>query len=327
VTTIADVAARAGVSKATVSRVFSRPDVVRPETRDRVLEIARELSFVPSRVARSLAIGRTGSIGLFVPDIANPYFAPVIKAVQQEARRHDMIVFTADSDEYDEDEYDLAGMMAQQADGLLLFSPRMPDSAILELADRVPLVVLNREIDGVPAVIIPSDDGMTQAMEHLAALGHHRIAYISGPRDTYSNRARRSAVRAAARTFDVQLDELGPFEPFFTSGVRAGDLLIASGATAGIAYNDLMALGVMQLLNERGLKIGHDISVIGFDDIWLAPMAQPPLTTVHAPAPEAATNALRWLLELIEEPGKSERKNIRMACELIVRSSTGPAPD
>jgi DNA-binding LacI/PurR family transcriptional regulator len=326
-TTIADVAARAGVSKATVSRVFSRPEVVRPETRDRVLETARELSFVPSRLARSLAIGRTGSIGLFVPDIANPYFAPVIKAVQQEARRHDMIVFTADSDEYDEDEFGLAETMAQQADGLLLFSPRMPDSAILALADRLPVVVLNREIAGVPAVIIPSDDGMNQAVEHLVALGHRRVAYVSGPRNTFSNRARRAAVRAATRRFDVDLIELGPFEPFFTSGVRAGDLLIASRATAGIAYNDLMALGVMQRLTERGLKVGHDVSVVGFDDIWLAPMAQPPLTTVHAPAPEAATNALRWLLDLIDEPGKRERRTIRMACELIVRASTGPAPD
>jgi DNA-binding LacI/PurR family transcriptional regulator len=325
-TTIADVAARAGVSKATVSRVFSRPQVVRPETRDRVLETARELSFVPSRVARSLAIGRTGSIGLFVPDIANPYFGPVIKAVQREARRHDMIVFTADSDEFDEDEYGLATTMAQQADGLVLFSPRMPDSAILELAERLPLVVLNREIAGVPAVIIPSDDGMTQAVEHLVALGHHRVAYISGPRETYSNRVRRSAVRSAARKFGVELTELGPFEPFFTSGVRAGDPLIASGATAGIAYNDLMALGVMQRLTERGLTVGRDISVIGFDDIWLAPMAQPSLTTVHAPAPEAATSALRWLLELVEQAGTRERTTIRMACELIVRRSTGPAP-
>jgi LacI family transcriptional regulator len=325
-TTIADVAARAGVSKATVSRVFSRPDVVRPETRDRVLETARALSFVPSRVARSLAIGRTGSIGLFVPDIANPYFAPVIKAVQREARRRDMIVFTADSDEYDEDEYGLAGTMAQQADGLLLFSPRMPDEAILELADRLPLVVVNREIPGVPAVIIPSDDGMDQAVEHLVALGHHRVAYISGPAGTYSNRARRAAVRSAARRFDVQLTELGPFEPFFNAGVRAGDLLIASDATAGIAYNDLMALGVVQRLTERGVKVGRDISVVGFDDIWLAPITQPALTTVHAPAPEAATSALRWLLELIDEPATRERSTIRMACELIVRASTGPAP-
>lgn len=325
-TTIADVAARAGVSKATVSRVFSRPEAVRPETRHRVLETARELAFVPSRLARSLAIGRTGSIGLFVPDIANPYFGPVIKAVQREARRRDMIVFTADSDEYDEDEYGLAETMAQQADGLLLFSPRMPDSAILELAERLPVVVLNREIPGVPAVIIPADDGMRQAVEHLSALGHRRLAYISGPRGTYSNRARRAAVQAAAEKFGADLSELGPFEPFFTSGVRAGDLLIASGATAGIAYNDLIALGVMQRLTERGVRVGQDISVVGFDNTWLAPMAQPSLTTVHAPASEAATHALRWLLELIDEPDKRERSTMRMACELIVRNSTGPAP-
>lgn len=324
--TIADVAARAGVSKATVSRVFSRPEAVRPDTRDKVLESARALAFVPSRVARSLALGRTGSIGLFVPDIANPYFAPVIKAVQREARRHELIVFTADSDEYDEDERALADTMSQQADGLLLFSPRMPDAAILELAERLPLVVVNREIPGVPAVVIPSDDGMAQVVEHLAALGHHRIAYVAGPRDTFSNQARRAAVHQAAERFGVDLTELGPFEPFFTSGIRAGDLLIASGASAGIAYNDLIALGVIQRLTERGVTVGRDISVVGFDDIWLAPITQPPLTTVHAPAPEAALSALRWLLELVDEPARRERTTIRMSCELIVRGTTGPAP-
>lgn len=325
-TTIADVAARAGVSKATVSRVFSRPQAVRPDTRDRVLESARALAFVPSRVARSLAIGRTGSIGLFVPDIANPYFAPVIKAVQREARRHDLIVFTADSDEFDEDERALAETMAQQADGLLLFSPRMPDAAILALAERLPLVVVNREIPGVPAVVIPSDDGMAQVVEHLDALGHHRIAYISGPRDTFSNRARHAAVHAAAQQCRVELTELGPFEPFFTSGVRAADLLIASGATAGIVYNDLMALGVIQRLTERGVTVGRDISVVGFDDIWLAPITQPPLTTVHAPAPEAAMSALRWLLEIVDQRVQPDRTTVHMSCELIVRGTTGPAP-
>jgi DNA-binding LacI/PurR family transcriptional regulator len=157
VTTIADVAAQAGVSKATVSRVFSRPEAVRPETRERVLATARDLSFQPSHIARSLARGRTGSIGLVVPDVANPYFGPVIKTVQREARRQDLTVFTADSDEFDADEFTLSSTLAQQADGLILFSPRMPDAAVLELCERVPVVVINRDIPGVPAVIISSD--------------------------------------------------------------------------------------------------------------------------------------------------------------------------
>jgi LacI family transcriptional regulator len=325
VTTIADVAAQAGVSKATVSRVFSRPEAVRPETRERVLATARELSFQPSRIARSLARGRTGSIGLVVPDVANPYFGPVIKAVQREARRQDLTVFTADSDEFDADEFRLSSTLAQQADGLILFSPRMPDEAVLELCERVPVVVINRDIPGVPAVIISSDEGMDQAVEHLSALGHRRIAYISGPSGTFSNRARSAAVHAAAGKFAVDLVELGPFEPFFRSGVRAGDLLIASGATGAIAYNDLLALGVIELLTDRGLKVGSDISVVGFDDIWLAPMTRPPLTTVHAPAAAAAATALRWLIELIDDPGHAAQRHARLTCELIVRSSTGPA--
>lgn len=325
-TTIADVATRAGVSKATVSRVFSRPQTVRPETRDRVLATARDLSFQPSRIARSLARGRTGSIGLVVPDVANPYFGPVIKAVQREARRQELTVFTADSDEFDADEFTLSSTLALQADGLILFSPRMPDEAVLELCDRLPVVVVNRDIPGVPGVIISSDEGVDQAVEHLAALRHQRIAYISGPSGTYSNRARAAAVQAAAEKFAVELVVLGPFEPFFTSGIRAGDLLIASGATGAIAYNDLLALGVIQLLTDRGLKVGSDISVVGFDDIWLAPMTRPPLTTVHAPAPAAAATALRWLIEMINEPGPHGDRAARLTCELMVRSSTGPAP-
>ncbi|SDY61286.1 transcriptional regulator, LacI family [Modestobacter sp. DSM 44400] len=323
-TTLADVAAKAGVSKSTVSRAFSRPESVRAETRGRVLATAHELAFTPNRIARSLAIGRTGSIGLFVPDIANPYFGPVIKTVQRNARRHDLTVFTADTDEHDEDEHALAQTMAQQADGLLLFSPRMSEAAILDLTGRLPVVVINRDIPGVPAVVIPSTDGMTQAVEHLAALGHRHIAYLSGPATTFSNRARRAAVLAATQRFGLQLTQLGPFEAVFTGGIRAGDLLIASGATAAIAYNDLIALGLMQRLTERGLRVGNDISVIGFDDIWLAPMTQPPLTTVRAPAAAAATSALRMLIDIMDGRADADRRPTPLASELMVRLSTGP---
>lgn len=323
-TTIADVAAKAGVSKATVSRVFSRPEVVRPATRERVLATARDLSFRPNPIARSLALGRTGSIGLVVPDVANPYFGPVIKAVQQAARREDLTVLIADSDEFDVDEVAVAGSLAEQADGLVLFSPRMPDSAILELSSRLPVVVINREIAGVPGVIISSDEGMEQAVEHLAALGHRHVAYVSGPAGSFSNRARTAAVLAASRKFGVGLTELGPFEPFFPSGVRAGDLVIASGATAVITYNDLLALGVIQLLTERGKVVGTDMSVVGFDDIWLAPMTRPPLTTIHAPAAEAATTALRWLIEMVQDGARPVDRRTRLTCDLIVRGSTGP---
>jgi LacI family transcriptional regulator len=326
VTTIADVAARAGVSKATVSRVFSRPEVVRPDTRERVLATARALSFRPNRIARSLASGRTGSIGLVVPDVANPYFGPVIKAVQRDARREELTVLTADSDELDADEFSVSSTLVQQSDGLILFSPRMSESAIRELAARRPLVVINRDIEGVPGVVISPDEGMKQAVEHLVALGHRRIAYLSGPSGSFSNTARTRAVRAAARKFGVDLVEFGPFEPFFASGIRAGDLLIASKATAAITYNDLLALGVIQLLFQRNVKVGSDISIVGFDDIWLAPMIQPPLTTVHAPAPEAGSTALRWLIEMIHTPEAAvPRRQIRLTCELMVRSSTGPA--
>ncbi len=185
-TTIADVAVRAGVSKATASRAFSRPESVRQATRERVLGVARDLGYTPSRVARSLSTGRSSSIGLVVPDISNPFFPPMIKAVQAEAGRREHALFVADTDEHTEDESALVRSMAAQVDGLVLASPRMSDLQLLEVLALVPVVVINRAVPGVPAVQVSSDHGVLQAVEHLRALGHRSVVYLSGPADSAS---------------------------------------------------------------------------------------------------------------------------------------------
>src|SRR4051812_45707617 len=147
---IRDVAAQAGVSPATVSRVFTRPDTVAEDTRRRVIAVADELSYAPNHVARSLARGRTGSIGVVVNDIANSYSAVITKAVQQEARRDGYALFVAGSEEIAQDEEQWARAMAAQVDGLLLVSPQMPDDALLGLAEITPVVFTNRLLDGIP---------------------------------------------------------------------------------------------------------------------------------------------------------------------------------
>ena len=325
-TTLNDVALRAEVSKATASRAFSRPESVRSDTRERILAVARDLGYMPNRVARSLSSGRTGNLGLFVPDISNPFFPPLIQAVQAEAKRRDAALFVADSDEHTEDEARLVRAMAAQVDGLVLAAPRMTDEDLLDLLDRVPVVVINRRTPGVPAVLLPAEQGVAQAVEHLVALGHRAVAYLSGPADSFSEAERRDALLAAAEPAGLDVVLLGPFEPRFSAGLRAADLALATGATAVLAYNDLMALGLMQQLAGRGVRVGTDVSVIGIDDIWLAPMTTPPLTTIAVPGAAAGTVAVRLLGDLVAGATPDPAPTRLLPTELVVRSSTGPAP-
>lgn len=316
-----DIAALAAVSKATVSRVFSRPESVRADTRARVLAVAQELGYAPNRAARSLAIGRTGNIGLFVPDIGNPYFTPLIKAVQAEARRHGFGLFITDSDERPEDEFPLVRGMAAQVDGLVLASPRMAETEIVKARELLPLVVINREIAGVPSVVLSSETGMAQAVEHLATLGHSQLVYLSGPEASFTTIDRRESLLAAAARLGVDVLQLGPFEPRYASGLRAADLVLATGRSAVIAYNDLIALGVMTQLAERSVEVGTDISVIGFDDTWLASIARPALTTVRIPVAAAGVTAVRSLAEAIAGAGVGS-PTLRLESELIIRATT-----
>lgn len=324
-TTIADVALGAGVSKATASRAFSRPDSVRASTRERVLQVARELGYTPSRVARSLSTGRSSSIGLVVPDISNPFFPPMIKAVQSEARRREHALFVADTDEHTEDEDALVRRTAAQVDGLVLASPRMSDAQLLEVQALVPVVLVNRVVPGLPAVLVSSEVGISQAVEHLRALGHRSVVYLSGPSDSASEAERRAALQRTALDRGLEVVRLGPFEPRFSAGVRAADLVLATGVQAVLAYNDLMAFGLVQQLTARGLTVGDDVSVIGFDDIWLAPVLTPPLTTIHAPGAQAGAAAVRLLVRLLAEGVADPAPVQRLQTELIVRATTGAA--
>ena len=321
-TTISDVAGEAGVSRSTVSRVFLHPHLVAPEARRRVLEAAEVLGYEPNPVARSLRSGTTGNLGLVVPDIANPFFPPLIKAVQRQARRHQMALFVADSDEHVDDELGLVRAMSKQVDGLVLASPRLAEEDLRDLLAGTPTVVINRRLEGVPAVVTNPRQGVDQAVEHLAALGHREVVYLAGPQHAYSNEQRQQALRTACVAFGVGLCELGPFEPHFESGVRAADLVLAQRASAVVAYNDQIALGLLAQLTERGTQVGHDVSVVGIDDTWLARMASPALTSVRVPADAAGAAAVRLMVGVLS--GRPMATTVvELPTELIVRASTG----
>ena len=323
---VRDVAARAGVSPATVSRVFTQPDVVSIETRRRVLAVAEELRYVPHPVARSLARGRTGNLGIVVPDIANAFSSMITKAVQQEARRDGYALFVAGSDELPQDELEWARAMAPQVDGLLLVSPLMPDGGLAELADVAPVVLVNRELDGIPAVLTDTAEATGHAVEHLHALGHREILYLAGPTG-YSNSMRLRGYREACARLGIEAAELGPFNARFSAGIRAADLVLATSATAVVAYNDEVAVGVINRLADRGVRVPHDISIVGYDDTSLAEMVTPRLTTVRLPMEAVGRTATRMLLDAIDGRDNTAPSPLALPAELIIRNSTGQRND
>jgi DNA-binding LacI/PurR family transcriptional regulator len=322
--TIRQVAALAGVSPATVSRVFTQPEAVAVETRRRVVAAADELGYAPHPVARSLARGRSGNLGIVVPDVANSFAAVIIKAVQGEALREGFALFVAGSDHVPDEEFRLARAIAPQVDGLLLVTPGMSDDRMREIAAVTPVTVMNREIDGTPAVLIPSSDGMAQALEHLHALGHRDVAYLGGPR-AYSDTLRREAFRASCARLGLSGVEIDLDDARFSAGIRAGDLVVAARVSAAVAFNDEVAVGVLNRLADRGVDVPGEVSVVGFDDTGLAEMVRPRLTTVRLPATAAGAAAVRMLLDVVHGRDRTGDRT-SLSTELIVRSTTGPPP-
>jgi DNA-binding LacI/PurR family transcriptional regulator len=323
--TITDVANAAGMSISTVSRAFHMPELVRASTRDRALAAAGELGYTPNRAARGLITGRTGSVGLVVPDIANPFFPPLIKAAQMRAHAGDHSLYIADGEEDPRTEFRAIRMMAKQVDAVVACSSRMSRAQLREAASLVPLVLINRSFEELPAVLLDMGGGMRQAVEHLHALGHRRCTYLAGPAGSWSDRQRQRAFRQTCARLGIESAELGPFEPGYEAGVRAADLALAVDTTAIVAFNDLMALGVLARLGERGVAVPDEISVVGFDDIRMAAMGSPPLTTVASPAAEAGRAAIELALDPLAARDHGARRAQTLPTRLRIRSSSGPA--
>lgn len=328
--TLADIARKVGLSESTVSRALSAPQHVNVSTRERVLAAAEQMGYVAPRTAPTSAPRPSGTIGLIVPDIVNPFFPPIIKAVQSRAAARGYSVLIADINEHPPDELRRAKQMVDQVDGLMVVSARTPEDKFEKLTELHPLVLVNRSYPGTPSVSIENDAGIVEAVQHLVALGHREICYLNGPRRSWSNAQRQASVRKACEDAGVPLREFGPFEPDIQAGVLAGDLVSAAGVTAVIAYDDLIALGLIARLTERGVRVGADISVIGVDDSPMSGMAYPTLTSIHVPGAEAGLTAADMLIDLVESPGQraSSRTNdsIKLETHLVIRSSTAPAP-
>ena len=330
--TIRDVARHADVSIATVSRALSAPDLVAERTRARVLAVARQLGYEPNRAARSLITGRTGFIGAVVPDVSNPFFLGVLKGIQAGARARGHHVLLADTAEDAETEAGLLRSIGRQADGLVLLSSRLSVPQLRDYSGgerTFNTVLFNRVLPGFPAVLLDSGDGIRQIIGHLTALGHRRCAYAGGPRESFADAERRRGLARSCQQTGMRIADLGAFPPQFSSGARVADLALEAGVTAVIAYNDLVALGVIARLRDRRVDVPLDMSVVGFDDIPMASMSAPRLTTVSLPLEQAG----RCLVELLLQPqqldertgGVARPRGRLMPVRLVARSSTAAA--
>ncbi|TDD20614.1 LacI family DNA-binding transcriptional regulator [Nonomuraea diastatica] len=315
--TIKDVARACGVHVSTVSRTFSAPHLVNPATRSRVLATADDLGYRPNRAARALTTGRTFNMGLVVADIANPFFPPLIKAAQAQARGRDYHVFVADTDEDPRVEEELIRTFTKQVDGVLLCSPRLSNRMIERLAEDVPFVVVNRRIKGMPAVLMNVAQGAKHALEHLTGLGHRRIALVSGPIGSWTSNEMQGV---AAEAPGLDLIFFGPNQPTEAGGLAVAADVAACGATAVLAYNDLVALGLIEGLSAMEIGVPDQVSVIGFDDILPGRLNRPKLTTVAMPAAAAGRMAVDLLLQ-----SGGEGATVTLDTALIVRESTGRA--
>jgi DNA-binding LacI/PurR family transcriptional regulator len=340
--TIRDVAARAGVSTATVSRALRGRVGVEPATRARVEEAARELHYRPSGVARSLKLRYTRTLGLIVTDIENPYFPQVVRAVEDAARARGYSVVLADGRRDQGREIQSLELLAErQVDGLLLASSALTERHRSWIDERpCPVVIMNSgsAIGSVPAVLSDNAAGGRMAAEHLLELGHRRMTFVTtSATGNLAVDERSEGVREALATWGRSAEDLEMVEG--DGGVEGGEraaqeaLSRRPGTTALICYNDLTAVGALRGLHAMGLEVPADVSVTGFDDIELAPYVEPPLTTVRQDTTLMGEWAVGTLLGLIAEGFSGEggghsadtAPTQRIDVEIVVRGSTGLA--
>jgi LacI family transcriptional regulator len=335
--TLKDIAERVGKSVPTVSRALGNYDDISPETRAEVQRVAREMGYEPSATAINLRRQRTGTISLILPAFAqvrfsDPFFSEFLNGVVETATARDVELLVSASLGEDTDAPYLKQIRSRRTDGFIVVRTQRQDSRInLLLEHGVPVVAYGRTEENDDLCYVDEDGvaGFRQIVDHLAALGHQRIAFISEPSFLTKAYHRMTGfcqgLEANSLPFESELFVEANFRQ--RSGRQSAAHLfdLPQPPTAIVAANDLLALGAMHEAQSRGMVVGLDVSITGFDDIQLAEYVHPPLTTVHLPAQTFGQMAAEMLLQLINKEPVEQRQIIYQA-DLIVRESSGPAP-
>jgi LacI family transcriptional regulator len=299
--------------------------------RERILTLAREHAYRANGVARSLRTKRSYVVGTVIPDIANPFFATVFRGIEDALACHDYSVILANTDDDPEREARSTTMLrGRQVDGLILATARRIDPFIAGLVDAgFPHVLVNRHTDPIPANAVVPDDyhGAMTAVEHLLALGHRRIAHLAGLADISTGHARRAGYLDALARHNITPDpalvlECGYRESGGYAAMRQV-LALEDAPTAVFAVNDLAAAGALRAIAEAGMRVPHDVSLVGFNDLSTSLQLTPQLTTMHLPLHAMGAAAADRLLEQLQWR-TSPREPLVMPVTLVERDSTGP---
>jgi LacI family transcriptional regulator len=325
--TIKEVAAVAGVSIATVSRVLNRKGPVSAETSHRVLEAAQTLKYVPHATARSLSTRRTNTVGVVLPDLYGEFFSEVIRGIDVAARGAGYHLLVSGSHSDQREMSAMLGAVRGRVDGVMVMSPDLDPAALsTDMPLGVPMVLLNRLTDSGFGVTIDNYGGARAMVEHLSSLGHKRIGFVGGPEQNADAHERlrgyRDAMEASGAGTSADLEFAGDFSE--AAGYAAGQSVagIPNRPTALFAANDAMAIGALCGLRTAGLSVPDDIALAGFDDIAMARYVNPPLTTVNVSIADLGRRGFELLLEALEAgPGAGRRETL--PATLVIRESCG----
>jgi LacI family transcriptional regulator len=332
--TLIDVAQLADVHPSTASRALNAgtQGKVSAATVARVVEAARRLGYQPNSLARGLKMSRTFTVGMLVPDLTNPLFPPIVRGIEDRLREAGCTLVLANTDNDDAKERSLwETMTARRVDGLILATARREYPLLEEItAAGIPAVMVNRTTDAptVPSVTNDDHSGIGQAVRHLVALGHRRIAHVGGTQRVSTGLGRYHSFLSWMQSEGLEVDpRLVVFARWFQEqlGEQAFDELLDRGVdfTAAVCGNDLLALGGYDALRRRGLRIPDDVSVVGYNDIPFNAKFSPPLTSVRVPQYHIGFKAAEILLQTIDKP-EAHPADLRLKPELVVRGSTAP---
>lgn len=330
---IRDVAKRAGISTATVSRVMNGSDGVTESARAAVLRAARELNYVPHAAARALITGRTHTIAVLLPDMHGAFFSELIRELDQCAHAHGQSLLVASLHGRLAEAPKVFALIHGQVDGVILMAPFVDaEPRLAQLPFTVPTVLLNAPgpVNDAPSITIDNAGGAAQVARHFAALGYKEVVHIAGPADNYDAAERARGFHAAARRLgmSVQRDIRGNYSE--EAGREAGAELAKRlrRPRAVFAANDNMAVGCLEALASAGIAVPNEIAVAGFDDIPIARFTTPPLTTVRPPVARQGLEAFEWLVAAIKRKSPTRvlasRPTQPLPTTLIVRGSTDP---
>jgi len=332
---IREIAKRAKVSTATVSRTINRVPTVDPALAKRVMKVVEDMGYYPNTAARALVSGKSRIFGLIVSEITNPFFPEIVQAFEDIAvQNHYEILLTSTVHDPKRMELAVRRMIERRVDGVAILTFGMEDALIEDLRFRkVPLVFVDvgPQAAGVTNIRVNYQQGIREGVSHLANLGHKRIAFVAGPTNLKSAMARRAAFEAAMQenglTVDSELIVTGDHKVEGGIAALAQLAALSKKPTAILCSNDMTAVGVMREAYDRGITIPRELSVIGFDDIRLAEFTTPPLTTVRMSQKQLAEYAFQALRGEVEGHGDSANgKEVELETSLILRGSTAKVP-